>query len=236
MIVGSGMIARGFAPHQGALAGLCVYAAGVSNSACTDAREFGRERQRVLAAMADRPARELFVYFSTCSIGDPAAQASDYVRHKLAMEQIVAQRARHLILRLPQLAGATPNPHTLLNYLYARIVRSERFEVWRGASRNIIDVDDVVRVALDLIAHESASGETINIANTTSSSALEIVAAMEAATGHAAIFDIIERGAGYAIDTSRIQSSLRRLPLSFSDDYLRRTISKYYRAHVSPAT
>jgi len=228
MIVGTGLIARAFAAHQDALGDTCIYAAGVSNSSCTDPREFERERQRVLAAMADIPADNLFLYFSTCSIADSAGQGSAYVLHKSAMESLVAQRKRYLIFRLPQLAGATPNPHTLLNYLYARIVRSERFAIWSGASRNIIDVDDVASIATAVVIAEQACGEIINIANTHNSSIFDIVRWMEAVVGHRAIFDIIDRGAGYAIDTDRIQASLRRCRISFSGDYLYRTIRKYY--------
>jgi nucleoside-diphosphate-sugar epimerase len=236
MIVGSGLIARAFAQNGKALANACVYAAGVSNSSCNDPREFERERQRVLAAIAETPTDHLFLYFSTCSIGDPAAQASAYVRHKREMEQLVGTRRRYLVFRLPQLAGATPNPHTLLNYLYARIVRSERFSIWSGASRNIIDVDDVVRIAIDLINAEIACGETINIASTHSSSMFDIVGSLEAVLGHKAIFDIIDQGVGYAIDTDRIRAALLRCGVAFSGDYLDRTIRKYYGPHEPTAT
>ena len=234
MIVGTGLIARAFARHEDVLSGACVYAAGVSNSSCHDPREFERERQRMTAAMADCPADYLFLYFSTCSIADPAAQGSAYVLHKIAMERLVESRKRYLIFRLPQLAGATPNPHTLLNYLYARIVRSERFAIWSGASRNIIDVDDVARIATDLAKTGSACGETIDVASVNSSSMFDIVGSLEAVLGHKAIFDIIDQGAGYAIDTERIQASLLRCGISFSGDYLYRTIKKYY-GHNDPA-
>jgi nucleoside-diphosphate-sugar epimerase len=232
MIVGTGLIARAFAAHRDALVGACVYAAGVSNSSCKDPREFEREKARVLAAMEDSAADNLFLYFSTCSIDDPAEQSSAYVLHKLAMERLVAERRRHLIFRLPQLAGTTPNPHTLLNYLYARIVRSERFAIWNGASRNIIDVDDVARIATDLVTTERACGEIINVASTGNTSIFHIVKAMEAVLGHPAMFDIIDRGSGYAIATERIQASLHRCGISFSGDYLYRTIQKYYQHEV----
>lgn len=235
MIVGTGLIARAFAPHVAKLDGICVYAAGVSNSACTDAREFERERLRVDAALAATPKLDRFVYFSTCSIADPAARDTGYVRHKLAMEARVRERERHLVLRLPQLAGATPNPHTLLNYLYARIVRSERLDVWRGAARNIIDVDDVVRIALDLLHVENANGETIDIASTVNTPILDIVATMERTTGHRAVFDIIERGAGYAIDVGRTTAARRRCGVQFDVGYLERTLRKYYASHDSSA-
>lgn len=228
VIIGSGLIARAFAPHAGQLGDVCIYAAGVSNSSCSDAREFAREHQRLGAALRDAAADTLFVYFSTCSVADPDAQASGYVRHKLAMEDVTRQHARHLILRLPQLAGETPNPHTLLNYLFARIVRSERFQIWARAKRNIIDVDDVARIALDLIDVEHAAGETINVASPHSSGMVDIVRSMEQVLGHRAIFDAVERGSSYAIDTQRIAGALQRCGISFPETYLHTVIGKYY--------
>src|SRR6202012_5726548 len=88
-IIGSGLIARAFAPHADALPNVCVYAAGVSNSSCTDPREFEGERERLRAAMAKLPDTALLLYFSTCSINDPALQDSRYVVHKRAMESVV---------------------------------------------------------------------------------------------------------------------------------------------------
>ncbi len=234
-IVGSGLIARAFAPHADALPNVCVYAAGVSNSSCTDVREFERERERLAATMAKLPANSLLFYFSTCSIDDPALQGSRYVLHKRTMEQVVAQRRRHLIIRLPQLAGRTPNPHTLLNYLHARIVRSERFSVFSKAQRNVIDVEDVARIAIAL-KDEGACAETVNIACPHNFPIADIVHAMEDVLGRRAIFDIIEAGAAYAIDTARIRAALAHCGIRFPPDYLRRTLEKYYGAHGSSAT
>ncbi len=228
MVIGSGLIARAFDPHARALSETCVYAAGVSNSSCQDAREFQRERERLGAALVAASAGSLFVYFSTCSIDDPAARETAYVRHKVAMETMVRQRGRHLVVRLPQLAGSTPNPHTLLNHLYARIVRSERFAIWAGAIRNIIDVHDAARIVMDLVVSERVSGETLNVANKRGYGILEIVGTMERVLGQQAIFDIIDRGGGYAIDIDRIQAALQRCGIAFPDDYLDRVIRKYY--------
>lgn len=231
MIIGTGLVARAFVPYLQVLAGACVYAAGVSNSSCIDPREFERERKRLLDSIAAASTDCLFLYFSTCSVDDPATRENPYVRHKLAMEQLVRQRQRHLIVRLPQLAGFTPNPHTLLNYLHARIARSERFAIWRRATRNIIDIDDAAGIVADLVATEKACGETINVANPRSYGIFDVVRAMEDRLGHKAIFDIIDRGGGYAINIDRTQAALHRCGMAFPDDYLRRVIGKYYGRH-----
>lgn len=144
---------------------VCIYAAGVSNSGCIDASEFARERHRLADALQQANGVDVFVYFGTCSAIDPKARNTPYVQHKLAMEQLVSAHQSYLILRLPQVAGKTPNPHTLLNYLYARIARSEAFCLWRNALRNIIDVDDVAFIARQLIADTSVRNSTLNRVN-----------------------------------------------------------------------
>ena len=165
MIFGSGLLAFAFGPKFANSATSCVYAAGVSNSNCSDQREFDREQDRLMVAMGQHRSAELFLYFGTCSANGPLGSASPYVQHKIKMEKIVEEHPRYLILRLPQTAGKTENPHTLLNYIFARIIRSERFQVWKNARRNIIDVDDVVRIAIGLALEEGVRRESINAAN-----------------------------------------------------------------------
>ena len=93
VIVGSGVVARAFKPYLQDLPRVCIYAAGVSNSRCTDPREFERERERLAAATADLDPDWLLLYFGTCSAGDPASRDSAYVLHKRAMENWVAPAA-----------------------------------------------------------------------------------------------------------------------------------------------
>lgn len=230
MIVGSGLIATAFRKRVELLpSDTTIYAAGVSNSSCGDPREFARERERLLAAIANTDERHPFVYFSTCSVKDPASETSAYVLHKTAMEQEVRDKCpRHFIFRLPQLAGFTPNPHTLLNYLFSRIARSERFQIWSGAQRNIIDVDDVVRLACDMMNRDAGSGETLNIACTRNTSILDIVRTFEEVLGRRAVFDAVERGDSYPIDVEHMRESMARAGVSFPDTYLRSTVEKYY--------
>lgn len=229
MIEGSGLIAQAFM-HEGAhrLDDTCIYAAGVSNSGCQDSYEFMRERERFEAVFAACLADTRIVYFSTCSIEDPALHASAYVQHKLRMEARVRRCPRHLILRLPQVAGRTSNPHTLLNFLHARMQRGERFQVWAGAVRNIIDAADVARIALDLIRREDAQGETINVANACSNGMLDIVHAMERVLDTRAEFDLLDKTSGAFIDVGRIEAAVRRCGIRFGDAYLARVIDKYY--------
>lgn len=229
MIIGSGLLAQAFAPEFSKRNDVCIYAAGVSNSSCTDAHEFARERQRLTSALAQAGQNVTFVYFGTCSVvADPEARDTPYVKHKLAMEQLVSAHPHYLIVRLPQVAGKTPNPHTLLNYLYARISRSEAFMLWRNAKRNIIDVADAVAIAHELLADASMRNVTVNIANPTSYPMIDIVHAMERIAGKKAIYEVVERGSGYPIDIGMIRPVLDKIAIRFDDQYLERVIGKYY--------
>lgn len=228
MIIGSGLVARAFFPYFARSSSVCVYAAGVSNSACADASEFNRELIRLNDALDRHGNAELFLYFGTCSVNDHHAASSPYVLHKIRMEQIVEEHPRHLILRLPQLVGNSPNPHTLLNYLFARIARSEKFQVWKLARRNIIDVDDVARIGVSLVLDESARGECINVANISDIAMPDVVEIMERVVGKRSLCEVLDRGGGYLIDIERIRPAIKRCGISFDQGYIERVIRKYY--------
>lgn len=228
MIIGSGLLARAFSPYFEKSSTTCIYAAGVSNSACTDQREFERELVRLAAALDQYKSADLFVYFSTCSVNDPLACSSSYVQHKINMEKIVAMHSRHLILRLPQVAGNTPNPHTLLNFLFHRIIRSERFQGWENARRNIIDVDDVARIGASLALEQGARGECINVANSSDIAMPDLVRLMGKVVGKKALCDFIKKGAPYEINTSRIHDVVQHCGVFFDPEYVERVIRKYY--------
>ncbi len=235
VIVGSGLIARAFRSVRQQIDDACIFASGVSNSACSDAAPFERERSLLSEALVRHVGNSSFVYFSTCSVDDPASRDSAYVKHKLEMESLVRRHNGHLIVRLPQVAGHTRNPHTLLNYLRDRIVRREHFSVWGAARRNIIDVDDAARIVTDLLAVERARGETLNVANVLDVSVLDIVAALEEVLGAKGDYAVVRRGQGYAIDTRRAAAAAGRNGIRFDEGYLRAVVRKYYAGHDANA-
>ena len=228
MLIGSGLLAQAFVSAYSQHDDVCIYAAGVSNSTCTDTNEFSRERQRLSNALQQAKHVNPFVYFGTCSVDDPEARNMPYVQHKLAMERLASTHPRFLILRLPQVAGLTPNPHTILNYLYAKIARSEAFSLWRNAKRNIVDVDDVASIVRWLVADETARNITLNIANPVSYSITDIVSVMERVVGKRAMYDVMERGSDYPIDIAPMLAILGKTSVKFGEDYLEQVIGKYY--------
>jgi nucleoside-diphosphate-sugar epimerase len=211
MIIGSGLVASGL--HD--MPGTVQYAAGVSNSRCEDADEFLRDKHRLAAHLS---APGLFVYFSTCS-----PMESAYVDHKRVCEQMVKDRGDYLICRLPIVAGKTPNPHTLLNFLYSRIARSEKFDLIPEARRNIIDMIDVSTIVRWLVK-SGAKDETVNVAAPVDYSMRQIVGHFETLLNKPAFYREQPGGNEAPIDVSRIEDA----PISWDGDYLGSILWKRY--------
>jgi glycerol-3-phosphate dehydrogenase (NAD(P)+) len=131
------MVAEGVRTVASALA--LARDSGVSMPICREVGAVlfeGRSVQEALRAHADA---ELFLYFSSCSIFDPEAQGSRYVRHKLYMEDLVAQFDSHLVLRLPVVVGSAGNANSLVRYLVDRVVAGQPVDIWKNAGRYLIE-------------------------------------------------------------------------------------------------
>lgn len=144
------------------------------------------------------------------------------------MEKLVSRHARYVIARLPQVAGTTLNPHTLLNFLHSHIVHGSKFPLYKNASRNIIDVDDAVSIVKYIIENGQMRKTALNVANPSNCSISCIVSAMERAIGKTAVVEEICQGIQYEIDISAITTIIKRLELNFDNGYIERVINKYY--------
>lgn len=226
MIIGNGLIAQAFRPYFQDDPDVLVFASGVSNSRERRADEFARERNLLDEALRRRLPT---VYFSTCSVHDPELSRSPYVQHKVELEAMVRERAPvSTILRLPQVVGSTPNPHTLTNYLHAQIASGDRFQVWVNARRNLIDVADVAAIGNYLVHQHKVDNLTVNIACPFGVNVLDLVRMFEQTMGRPANCELVEAGAGYELDTTVAMAAARVLELPFPDDYVPRLIRKYY--------
>jgi nucleoside-diphosphate-sugar epimerase len=228
LINGSGMIAKAFEPMFATDAGVCIFASGVSNSKCDEQKQFDRENRLLQETIEQLTPEVILVYFGTCSVYDPDSIGSPYLSHKLSMESLVTEHSRYLICRLPQLAGRSDNPHTLLNYLARCISEARYFELWSDAFRNIIDVEDVVAIVNEIIKIGCFENKVLNIANPNSHKIEEIVTIMEVVLGRKAFFSRVERGSEYCIDVQEIMTLCNSAGVHFKENYLEQVIRKYY--------
>lgn len=228
MVVGNGMIARRFS-DLAERSDVVIFASGVSNSKETRPEPFARER-RLVEETLRQTTGSLFVYFSTASVDDPTEQGSPYVTHKLALEQLITDRATNrLLVRASNVVGGPGNPHTILNFFVDRIRRNEPFTIWQYASRNLIDLDDVYRVVTHCIADPTTWNRTVLVANPHSISPLALVRAIEAHLSHRAQYQLVDKGHPFALSADAITDQLQTTDFNWQpEDYVARLLQKYY--------
>ena len=222
------MIARRFGDFA-ERSDVVIFASGVSNSKETRSEPFARERLLVEETLHQTTGC-LFVYFSTASVDDPTEQGSPYVIHKLELEQLIAEQATdYLLVRASNVVGGPGNPHTVLNFFVDRVRRNEPFTIWRQASRNLIDLDDVYRVVIHYIAEPTSWNRTILVANPHSVSPLTLVQAVEAHIGQRARYELVDKGVPFALSTEPVSDQLRATDSNWQPErYVARLLKKYY--------
>jgi nucleoside-diphosphate-sugar epimerase len=225
MIIGNGLIAGAFKSYFDTDSDFIVFASGVSNSNETNLIEFKRERLLLQNIIAKN---KFLIYFSTCSIYDNEIGNLPYVQHKKNMEILVSESKKFMIFRLPQVIGRTKNKNTLANYIYYNIINGHRFNVWKRAQRNIIDVEDVASIVNYLIRRADFQNSIINVACPFSIPAATLVNIFEDVTGVAAKFDLIDYGAAYSIDTAIVSEVSLKLGIIFDNNYIKKLVRKYY--------
>lgn len=233
MVIGKGLIGQRFSPFINR-DDVVIFASGVSDSKSTEMQEFDREISMVLQALKDYPER-LFVYFSTCSIYDPSLNGRAYIRHKLYVEQLIADSGTpFMIFRLSNVAGPGGNPKTIFHFLANAVRQHLSFQLWMHAYRNLIDVDDVFSLVNYLVEHGEKK-TIVNIANPISFHLPEMVSVMEFYFHKKAAFEKMEAGDFFHIDTTLVEDIAGAAGVDFDGDYLRRLLSKYYPFHDVPA-
>jgi nucleoside-diphosphate-sugar epimerase len=228
MIIGNGMIGSSFSSLYKNSSGVLIFASGVSDSSCTDSLSFKREMSLLNETISIYKNVDNFIYFSTCSIYDPTLNSQPYVLHKKLMEKIVLSHSRGQVIRLPQVAGPQAPPRTLLASLKQKILVGEDITVWVNASRNIIDVEDVLAIVSFFIKKKSFPSKILNVANIRSYSIDHIIQAMSRLLNIQVSTSRIDKGGIYNIDVTNILNILELAGVEFNDNYLDKVIIKYY--------
>lgn len=227
MVIGNGMIAARFESYRMDDA-FVIFASGVSNSGNKEDAGFQREAT-LLKSTIEENAGKHFVYFSTCSIYDTSLAANAYVIHKKKMEELIRSLTdRFTIFRVSNPIGTTGNPYTMLNFFIRHITEQRELMVWKNASRNIIDLDDMYLTCREILLDKASMGKTINIANPSNYSVPEILLALEAHFGRKGIYTFVDKGNGPVIDTAIAEKIFRQLNITFTAEYLPSLLDKYY--------
>lgn len=230
MVIGNGLIAKSFHSYK-TKDDFLIFASGVSDSKHSTQDEFKKEHDLLKKTIRDNYQKKI-IYFSTCSITDTELKETPYVKHKINMENLIQKMAyQYHIFRLSNLAGFSNNPNTILNFFYFHIVEGKHFNLWKNSERNIIDVEDVYRIANHILTNNLLLNKIVNIANVYSYPVTYIINYIENFTGKKAIFTEKEKGAKLFIDISMIKSLFELLKIEFKEDYLHHLLVKYYPQH-----
>jgi NDP-hexose 4-ketoreductase len=239
-IIGHGFLAKNLSTLSSSHPDVIALAAGVSVTRGATEAEYQREASLVYDTIHRclESGRRL-LFFSTASPGiygpsvsparedGPVFPATPYGRHKLAMENVVRlSGVRHLILRMSNSVGPHQAPHQLLPALTAQI-REGLVRVHRGATRDLIDIADVLTILDDLLERQ-VDAEVVNVASGVSTPVLAIVEELALATGQSPRLEFVDAPAGSAVSVDK----LRRLApcverLGFGPDYYRGVIRRH---------
>lgn len=225
MIVGRGLIASLFVDND--REDTIFFASGVSNSLETKESEFLREENLIKNTIEENPGKT-FVYFSTCSVYDSSKTGSDYVLHKLKMEQLVKHSCKnYLILRVSNAVGKGGNPNLLMNYLIRSSRNNMTIDVHTKASRNLIDAEDIKNITLHLIK-KAEFGKIINLAYMHNYAIIEILEIIERYYGIILDLNLIKSGSGYDINIPDVEYYFKNNGLTDKESYLCKILEKYY--------
>ena len=229
MIYGSGLIATSFKKYK-YNEKFIFFASGISNSQESNLLEYNKEVNLLKRALTKKKINEIFVYFSTCSIYDPTLKNSLYVKHKLKIENIIKNYDNFYIFRLPNVVGKTTNNFTLINNLIYKLKNNLKITVLSEATRNIIDILDVVRIVDLILESDDAKNRIINIANKYNNKVIDIIlylfAMYDCKTDLLLKKSLIK--SSYPINIKYIKKYLILAKIKFCNNYYKKILDKYY--------
>jgi nucleoside-diphosphate-sugar epimerase len=165
-IVGSGFIAKNFKKIEKKLikSKTILYAAGVSDSKINEKKKLTKEFSRIKFYLKNFDNEKKLIYISTFSIFDPLRNKSPYIKNKIKIEKFLKNKnINYLIIRFPEIIGKSKNKKTLINYIHNKIKKGKKFELWKNSLRNIVDIDDAVKISEKIIMTNSFKKTAINL-------------------------------------------------------------------------
>lgn len=227
MVVGSGMVASKFM-HYSERDDVIIFASGVSNSKLAIKTEFEREKKLLCDILLNNTGKKL-IYFSTFNLYDPIEKNSPYCIHKAEMEEFISVNVpNYNIFRLGHVAGSSAREYTILSFLFNSIKSGTFFELWKYASRNIIDIDDVSKICTYIIDNGLYKNEVTNICNNNNIFIIELVIILERVLSKKANYKIVEAGESPEFDSAKIRLISKELGINFDNSYVNNVILKYY--------
>lgn len=229
-IVGSGFIAKYFKKYLKILKkyNYVVYAAGVSNSLSGNLNNFKKDVSRINNYKLDKEKK--IVYISSYAVHDPSRKINRYIKNKIIIERVIKKKFdKYIILRFPELIGKSKNKNTLSNFFYDKIKKKTDFNLWVNSKRNLLDVEDAIKLSMYYLIKNKKKKIVFNILNIKFYKPMTIVNTLER---------ILKRDANYKINNKHFKNwnlknsvnyrIAKKLNIKFDNKYLFKKLKKYY--------
>lgn len=220
MIIGNGQLANIFQDCQ-KIDNICIFASGVSNSNCTDEKQFKREENLLIETLTSHSEKK-FVYFSSSALSATEYPKNEYYKHKVNMEEIIKKSSKlYYIFRIPQLFGDMILHKTLINFIYNSIKHNHQFTVYDEAYRYVIEINDVRKLMEAYLVHYESS-LIVNLANPYRYKVLDIVQIFEKLLDKKACYKLESKEDKYMLDLTSLENFIKEknIDISFGEDYL----------------
>lgn len=223
VIIGNGMIAKSFQAVRFERK-VVIFAAGVSNSREERRSCFKREEDTFFSALEENK-DATFIYFSSTSV--LSSIKNDYSLHKLKMEKMINSiNGDSHVFRLPQVVGVVNNS-TLVSFIAMKILKGESIDVKAKAVRNLIGLEDLVRMVRFLVDRKVSINEPVVLASNSNVSILDIVEEISSILGREATSRIHEEGDDQSVSIDFLSAFLRPGDPLLQPNYWRLVLRHY---------
>ena len=230
-IIGDGFLAKNFSKIKTHIkkSNYLIFAAGISDSKTNSKYKLKREI-RIFKKFTNKNYLENIVYISTADINNNLKKKDLYVKNKIIIENLIKKRFKnYIILRLPQIIGNSKNKKTLINYFFQSIKKGKKILVYNNVRRNVLDIDDVIKVLKIIIFDKKMKRKTITLANKHSFQPLDLIKILEKKLNKKANIKFAKKvKQRWQINNNTSAILFKKAKVSFDKNYLYKKINKYF--------
>ena len=230
-IIGNGFIGRNVNKLRKYIikSGYTIYTAGISNSNTNSKKELRKEIRLFKIFSKENNSKKL-IFISTADVSNNLKRNNLYIINKVKIENIIRKEFNdYIILRLPQIIGNSKNKKTLINYFYKNIKKNKTIDVLSGVKRNILDIDDVIKVLKIIIFEKKLIKRTITLSNKYFVQPIDIVKIFEKKLNKVAKirFKRVSKE-NWNLENDMSKKLFNKAKVKFDKNYLIKKINKYF--------
>lgn len=206
-----------------------IYTAGISNSNTNSKKELKKEIRLFKDFSKENNSKKL-IFISTADVSNNLKRNNPYIINKVKIENIIKKEFKdYIILRLPQIIGNSKNKKTLINYFYRNIKKNKTIDVLSGVKRNILDIDDVIKVLKIIIFEKKLMKRTITLSNNYYVQPIDIVKIFEKKLNKVAKVRFKRMlKEKWNLENDMSKKLFNKAKVKFDKNYLIKKINKYF--------